>query len=91
MNGGMHGDGEAFEPDRPRAGGAGSGGRGCDWKGWEWAGPGEVLETAWVGLGGGAVIGLGSWLGVRAGWGWERPGKILQGWGLCSHYRICCC
>lgn len=44
MNGGMHGDGEAFEPDRPRAGGAGSGGRGCDWKGWEWAGPGDVVN-----------------------------------------------
>ena len=60
MNGGMHGDGEAFDPDRPRAGGAGSGGRGCDWVG-ELAGSESRvgLGAAWEDTAGvGAVLTL---------------------------------
>ena len=76
-------------PTDPELAGLGAEG-GADWKGWEWGG-------AWGGAGdclGGAVIGEAGWgagLGARAGWGWERPGKILPEWGLCSHYRVCCC
>lgn len=87
----MHGEPEAIkcvsdgrglsEPDRPGAGGAGSTGR-------SGAGPGEVLASAWVGLGAGLWLeGRGGELGweQRAGWGWERPGEVLP---PSSHCRV---